>query len=313
MSQQLWAVSSLGGYLSNDVLSRQIRHSAQPIMKFRQFVDAEGAAGKNRGDAVLFNKISNITTAGGTISETSTIPKRGYTITQGSLSVTEYGNAIPFTLKAQTLADVSVPDIVKTVLRNDMAKVLDSAAAVQFKTSLYKAVIVNTATTSTWSNGTASATAGANMSDKNVRDIIDRMKIHNTPRYDGSNYICIASTNMIRGLYDFFESKIIQTTSKPMFNGEVGQYYGCRFVEETNILRNTLGSNTAFGEAVFCGADAVREGIVIAEDIRIDLPKDFGRDQAIAWYYMGGFQLVWGAASADELHVIHVCDTAALT
>jgi hypothetical protein len=45
------------------------------------------------------------------------------------LSVTEYGNAIPFTFKAQTLADVSVPDIVKTVLRNDLAKVLDSAAA----------------------------------------------------------------------------------------------------------------------------------------------------------------------------------------
>jgi N4-gp56 family major capsid protein len=313
MGQQIWAVSSLGGYLSNDVLSRQIRQSAQPIMKFRQFVDAEGAAGKNRGDAVLFNKISNITTAGGTISETSTIPKRNYTITQGSLAVTEYGNAVPYTLKAQTLADVSVPDIVKTVLRNDMAKVLDSAAAVQFKTSLYKAVIVNTATTSTWSNGTASATAGANMSDKNVRDLIDRMKIHNTPRYDGANYMCIASTNSIRGLYDFFESKIIQTTAKPMFNGEVGQYYGCRFVEETNILRNTLGSSTLYGEAVFFGGDAVREGIVIPEDIRIDLPKDFGRDQAIAWYYMGGFQLVWGAASADELHVIHVCSTEALT
>jgi N4-gp56 family major capsid protein len=313
MSQQIWAVSSLGGYLSNDVLSKQIRHSAQPLMKFRQFVDAEAAAGKNRGDAVLFNKISNITTAGGTISETSTIPKRNYTITQGSLTVAEYGNAIPFTLKAQTLSDVSVPDIVKTVLRNDMAKVLDSAAAVQFKTSLYKAVIVNTATTSTWSNGTASATAGANMSDKNVRDLIDVMKKLNTPRYDGMNYICIASTNSIRGLYDFFEAKITQTTAKQMFSGEVGEYYGCRFVEETNVLRNTLGSSTLYGEAVFFGGDAVREGVVVPEDIRIDLPKDFGRDQAIAWYYMGGFKLVWGASSADECHVIHVCDIAALT
>jgi N4-gp56 family major capsid protein len=313
MGQQIWATDSLGGYLSNDILSRQIRHSAQPLMKFRQFVDAEAAAGKNRGEKVLFNKISNIATAGGTISETSTIPKSNYTITQGSITVAEYGHAIPYTLKAQTLADVSVPDIVKTVLRNDMAKVLDSAAAVQFKTSLYKAVIVNTATTSTWSNGTASATAGANMSDKNVRDIIDVMKKLNTPRYDGSNYICIASTNSIRGLYDFFEAKITQTNARSMFSGEVGEYYGCRFVEETNVLRNTLGSNTLYGEAVFCGGDAVREGVVVPEDIRIDLPKDFGRDQAIAWYYMGGFQLVWGAASADECHVIHVCSTEALT
>jgi hypothetical protein len=94
MGQQLWMTDNLGGYLSNDVLSKQIRHSAQPIMKFRQFVTAEAAAGKNRGDKVLFNKISNISTVGGTLTETDTIPKRNYTIVQGSLSVTEYGRKL---------------------------------------------------------------------------------------------------------------------------------------------------------------------------------------------------------------------------
>src|SRR4030042_1337147 len=113
MGQQIWAVNSLGGYLHSDQFSKKIRHAAQPLMKFRQFVDAEGALGKNRGDAVLFDKISNISTAGGTLSETATIPKRNYTIVQGTLSVTEYGNGIPFTLKVQTLAEVDVPDIIK--------------------------------------------------------------------------------------------------------------------------------------------------------------------------------------------------------
>jgi N4-gp56 family major capsid protein len=306
MAQQLWATNSLGGYLSNDVLSKQIRHAAQPLMKFRQFVTPEGAAGKNRGDAVLFNKISNISTAGGTLSETSTIPKVNYTIKQGTLSVTEYGNAIPFTMKAQTLADVSVPDIVKTVLRNDMAKVLDSAASVVFKTSVYKAAVVNTATTTFSTSGTASATATGNMSDKTVRDVIDKMKVLNIPRYDGENYICIASTNSIRGLYDFFEAKVQNTTMKPLFSGEIGQYYGCRFIEETNILSNTLGTGSTYGEAVFFGDDAVREGIVIPEDIRIDLPRDFGRDQAIAWYYLGGFVQTWDYSTDTETRIIHL-------
>ena len=306
MSQQIWAVNSLGGYLSNDVLSKQIRHSAQPMMKFRQFVTAEAAAGKSRGDTVLFNKISNISTAGGTLNETGTIPKRNYTIKQGTLSVTEYGNAIPFTLKAQTLADVSVPDIVKTVLRNDMAKVLDSAAATQFKTADYKACVTNTATTTFGTAGAAAATASGNMSDKNVRDVIDKMKTLNIPRYDGQNYICIASTNSIRGLYDFFESKIMQTSAKPLFSGEIGEYYGCRFIEETNILKNTIGSGSIFGEAVFFGDDAIREGIVIPEDIRIDLPKDFGRDQAIAWYYLGGFVKTWDWSDDTEERIIHL-------
>jgi len=92
MAGQLWSVNSLGGYLANDTLSKKIRHAAQPMMKFRQFVDAESAAGRSRGENFLFDKISNISTGGGTLTETETIPKNNYTITQGSLTVTEYGN-----------------------------------------------------------------------------------------------------------------------------------------------------------------------------------------------------------------------------
>jgi len=260
--------------------------------------------GKNRSDTVLFDKISNISTQGGTLSETSTIPKNNYTIKQGSLVVKEYGNSVPFTLKSQVLAEVKVPDIVKTVLRNDMAKVLDSAAATQFQTSDYKAVCETTSSTVFSSNGAGGTDAGANMSDKNVRDIVDRMKTLNIPRADGQNYICIASTNSIRGLYDYFESKIQYTDARPMFTGEVGTYYGTRFIEETNILSNSL--NADYGESVFFGADAVREGIVIPEEIRIDLPKDFGRDQGIAWYYLGGMVKTWDFSDDGETRIIHV-------
>ena len=130
------------------------------------------------------------------------------------------------------------------------------------------------------------------------------------PRYDGNNYICIASTTSIRGLYDYFESKIMQTSAKPLFSGEIGQYYGCRFIEETNILYNTKGYGSTDGEAIFLGGDAVREAVVIPEDIRIDFPKDFGRDQGIAWYYMGGFKKVWDYSSDTESHIIHLTSTA---
>jgi|TARA_Y100000310_G_scaffold129488_1_gene128629 N4-gp56 family major capsid protein len=306
MAQQIWAVNSLGGFLHSDPFSKVIRHSAQPIMKFRQFVDAEPAIGKNRGDAVLFDKISNISTAGGSLNETATIPKNNYTITQGTLTVTEYGNSIPFTLKAQTLAEVQVPEIVRTVLRNDMAKVLDSAAAVEFQTSDLFAIAINTATTSFDSSGAVSSTATADMSDKNARDVIDELKKKLVPKYDGQNYVCIASTNSIRGLYDFFEAKAQNTTMAPLFSGEIGQYYGCRFIEETNRLINTAGSGSVFGEAVFFGADAVREGVVIPEEIRIDMPKDFGRDQAVAWYYLGGFVKTWDFSGDAEGHIIYL-------
>jgi len=230
MGQQLFATNSLGGFLTNNVLSKQVRHAAQPLQMLRQFAQPEAASGKNRGNIVYFDKISNISTAGGTLVETATIPNRNYTITQGSLTITEYGNSIPFTQKLEVLADVNVPDSVKTVLKNDMSKVLDSAAGAQFQASDYKAVCETTASTVFSSNGVAGTAAVANMSDKNVRDIVDRMRTLNIPHYDGEgNYICVASTNSLRGLYDFFESK-----AQPTNYGS----FGCW--RSWNILRDSF-------------------------------------------------------------------------
>jgi len=76
MGQQLFANNSLGGFLTNNQLSAQVRYKAQTMQKFRQFVDIENAAGTNRGNKVFFDKISNISTGGGTLVETDTIPKR---------------------------------------------------------------------------------------------------------------------------------------------------------------------------------------------------------------------------------------------
>ena len=91
MGQQIFATNSLGGFFTNNQLSSQLRYRAQSLQKFRQFCDAEAAAGTNRGNKVFFDKISNISTAGGTLVETDTIPKRNYTILQGTLTMTEYG------------------------------------------------------------------------------------------------------------------------------------------------------------------------------------------------------------------------------
>lgn len=294
MGQQLFVTNSLGGFLNNNSLSEQLRYKAQTMQKFRQFCDIESMAGTGRGSKVFFDKISNIATGGGTLIETNTIPKTNFTILQGTLTMTEYGNSIPFTQKVKNLSAMSVSEATKTVLMNDMKVTLDSAAASQFYTNDYIATITNTATTTFGTAGTALATAGANMSDKNVRDIIDTMKKGNVPkRNDSDDYVSISSTNSIRGLYDFFEAKAQLTSMDPLYRGEVGRYYGCRFVEETNYLSNAKGSNGLYGEAIFFGADAVREGIAVPEEVRVAIPTDFGRDQGIAWYALLGFQQVW--------------------
>jgi len=82
MGQQVFVTNSLGGFLTNNSLSSQLRFKAQSMQKFRQFVTPEPAAQAGKGNKVFFDKISNISTAGGTLTETDTIPKRNFTITQ---------------------------------------------------------------------------------------------------------------------------------------------------------------------------------------------------------------------------------------
>ncbi len=35
--------------------------------------------------------------------------------------------------------------------------------------------------------------------------------------------------------------------------------------------------------------------------LRIDIPKDFGRDHAMAWYYLGGFGIVHTLPANDRI------------
>ncbi|MCZ6702558.1 MAG: hypothetical protein O6940_05900, partial [Ignavibacteria bacterium] len=129
MSQQLFTPNSLGGFFTNNQLSQKLRTAAQPLLRFRQFVMPEGKQGPGNGEKVFFDKISNISTQGGDLTETSTIPSNNFLIVQGTLTVVEKGNSIRFTQKVKSLSELSVDEATQIVLRDDMAKVLDTSAS----------------------------------------------------------------------------------------------------------------------------------------------------------------------------------------
>ena len=305
MAQQIWATTSLGGWLALPPLSEKMRHAAQPLCKFRQFAQVKEAFGKRRGDKYVYDKISNINTQGGTLVETQTIPRRNFTILQGTVTITEYGNAIDYTYKLETLAETGLPEMIEKVLRNDVAKVLDSAAAVQFAAGDYVAQCIATNSTEWTTDNTATTTATTELSDKNWRDIVDYMKKALIPRYAGEDYVAICSVDSLRGLYDYLEATFAYTTREHMYSGEIGKYYSARAVETTHYLHNTSGGG-AIGQAVFIGDDAVAEAIAIPEEIRANVPADFGRDQALAWYALLGYQKTWEYSTDVEEHIVVV-------
>ncbi len=55
--------------------------------------------------------------------------------------------------------------------------------------------------------------------------------------------------------------------------------------------------NTSF----FFGEDTVAEALVVPEEIRGQIPADYGRAKGIAWYYLGGFALIQTAAQQARI------------
>jgi hypothetical protein len=219
--------------------------------------------------------------------------------------ITEYGNAIDYTYKLETLAEYGLPEAVERVLRDDMAKVLDAAAGAEFAKGDYVAQCINTSSTEFTTDGTATTTASTELSDKNWRDIVDQMKKLDIPRYAAEDYVAICSVDSLRGLYDYLEATFAYTTREHMYSGEIGRYYSTRAVETTAYLHNTSGGGT-LGQAIFIGDDAVWNAMAIPAEIRANVPADFGRDQALAWYSLEGFAKVWDFTGDGEGHIIVV-------
>ena len=313
MPGQVYSVSDLGGDWSQPYLSERLRHVAQPMFRFRQFVDVKEAIGKQRGDTWLFDKSQNVQTQGGTLVETNTIPETQFITNQGTGQIFEYGNAVPFTQKLMNLAQFQIEPTTEQKLRDDMVKVLESAAGAQYVATDFVAVLTATNSVIFTTNGTATAVANANLSAANTRSIVDFMKKKLIPKYDGRNYVCIASVAALSGMHSdtgtggwVDVSKYTVQFSQNIFNGEVGNYYMTRFVEETGYFSNSIGSNSSFGQAIFFGSDIVYEAVAVPEEIRVKIPTDYGRDQGLAWYALLGFKIVWNFATDTEQHLVYV-------
>lgn len=324
MSGQIWATDSLGGYLYANQLTDQLRETVQPMIKFRQFCDVKNAAGKGKGQTFTWDVIKNVQTQGGTLVETNTMPETNFTIVQGTLTVNEYGNSIPYSGKLEALSQFAVRKPVMSALKNDAAKTFDIAAHAQFDNCALRVVptsgtATNAVTLTT--NGTATLTNNVAFGKDHVKAVVDTMKERNIPPYMGDDYYAIAWPTTFRTMKNNLESVFQYVTEgfQMILNGEQGRFENMRFVEQTFIPKGgaadsttwnaTTGTSDAWNNAAsdwifFCGEDTVAEGIVIPEEVRAKIPSDYGRSKGVAWYYLGGFGIVHTTDNAADGRII---------
>jgi len=191
MSGQLWGTNSLGGYAYSDKLSKELRTAVQPGLRFRQFCDIKDpeAQDRHKGANFHWNVYSDVETAGGTISEDEVMPETNFTITQGTMTITEYGNSVPYTGILDDLSEQPIKEIIHKVLKNDCKKALDGAAHDQFNLTPLRVVPTagtNTSAVTLTTNGTATLTNDVALGKEHVKTIIDTMKERNIPQHRGA-------------------------------------------------------------------------------------------------------------------------------
>jgi len=303
MAGQVWLTNSLGGYMWSPNLSKVLRMALQPLVKFRQFADIKDAAvqGKGKGDTFHWNVYQNIATQGTVLTEGTAIPQSNFTIVQGTMTITEYGNSVPYSGKLDDLSEHPVREIVQKVLKNDAKKALDQAAYDQFNATPLRVIPTagtDTAAITLYTNGTVTGTNNVALGKAHVKNIVDTMKERNIPPYEGDDYFAIAHPTTLRAFKNDLESMkvYVQEGFQMIMNGEIGRYESTRFIEQTNIAKATF-VNGKSNWAYFFGADTVAEGIAVPEEMRGMIPQDYGRSRGIAWYYLGGFGLVHSTAA----------------
>jgi len=312
MAGQLWSVSTEGGFMYSNELSDVLRQQVQPLTKFRQLCDAKDGSekGLNRGDMYFWNVYSTVSTQGRQLLETDPIPESNFTVQQHSLQVTEAGNSIPYTGKLSDLAKHDVVSILDKTLKDDARKFFDIAAMLQFNNTALRASTATSTTSITLdTGGVASQTNNVALGTGHVKAIVDTMKERNIPPYIADDYVVISHPTTYRNFKNQLETihQYTETGIVFIFNGEVGRYESCRFIEQTFIPKGgaanattwdpfsgtaQLWTNAQSSWAFFMGGDTVTEAICIPEEIRAKIPGDFGRSKGIAWYYLGGFGLV---------------------
>lgn len=315
MSGQVWAVASDGGYMYSDQLSDVLRLQVQPSVRFRQFCDAhdpgaEGQSNLGAGDTFRWNVYTDLNQGGDKLDESKPMPETGFKVTQASLTVTEYGNGVPYTAKLDNLSKHPVAAIIRRNLGNDCAKTLDGAAAMQFRLTPLK---VNAAGGNSATNvvvvdtGSVGVTNNTPMFAAHIKAISDAMKERNIPAYQGSDYFAVSWPTTLRTFKNDLEALFKYTADgfRQIMAGEIGRYENCRFVEQTAVQKGGAEDSTqwTFRTAdqwnnaqsdwvMFMGEDTVAEAVIIPEEMRGKIPGDYGRDKGVAWYYLGGFGIV---------------------
>lgn len=311
MPQFQWQFDAPSGVFKSHAMSKRLYMAALENSVFMDFTQPVEDYGRKMGDTVTLTRIATIAEPGSPdLTEGERIPEDSYSISTTSITVNEIGRAVPFTSFAEDLTFFDLENGIQRRLRDQMRLTLDTKASTPFKAAKVKYIPTGVAAGTFDTDGTPSTTATANWNVYHIEECRDYMyDTLQTPTLEGDDYVAIFRTLGIRGIKrdPSWEEWHKYTDPQAKYNNEVGRIENVRHVETNHAdALGKKGTGSVLGEGVMFGADSVAMAEVLAPELRASVGADFGRSQAVAWYGILNFGLIWDTANAGEARVVHV-------
>lgn len=301
---------------TRDVFSAEIWFAALPIMKFDQFTTKRTELGVQPGKTIQIPRYGNIK-RGGRLKEGKRLETQAMSLSQQSISVWEYGNAIGF---SEFLLQTSFYDqlaAASLLLGRDMAIVLD--------TELRDAIVG--ATNVIYAKGKGSRTAlvaGDTFDTRLIKDAVEVLDTNNTPRWGGDHHICFTHPHCARGLRDdqSWTNASLYSGATQIYTGEIGRYEDVRFISTTvmpngangaqdpntgdyvdighdpDLANGVSGNQTTIYQSVFFGEYSLGHATALPVELRDNGVEDFGREHGLAWYS------IWGQNILEDSNIV---------
>lgn len=285
--------------LAKTMLDNEVRRVTINSTKFRALAQPVNAFGANKGQDVAIEKWQKLPKATAPLSEHVSIPLNKPDINEVVITLEEYGNGISSTKKARSVAEYSLSEEERHAVEVNLVESMDDIVG-SIAVAADVLFVPTTATAMTTLKGqtaiTADSTASANrITLSHLRQIATTLRADNVPFWDGQKYLAVGEPNGVDGLLEDtqaggFVDILKYERPEMLISGEIGSINYFRLIVETNKLNGSLAGGAA--EMVFFADDAIREAMVIPEQILADM-WEWDRFGGLVWYALTGFARVW--------------------
>jgi N4-gp56 family major capsid protein len=290
--------SSTISNLVQTAYDQYVRMALRSIPVMRALADVKPVQQAMPGSSVVFSIYSDLSTATGTLTETSDVSSIALgNPNQVTVTLNEYGSAVTTTKKLNLTSFNDVDAALADIIAYNAADSIDVVVA-NVLTAGTNVIYGGTAT------GTSGITASGTMTVADIREAVVQLRTNKAVPRIGELYAAYlhprqsADLRAEAGTGGFQElTKYVERT--PFVAGAVGVIEGAFVVETPRVLSGSNGASPAVTvyKAVVAGREALAEAQ--AQDITTVIGPEIDalrRFRTIGWYYFGGFNRLREAA-----------------